>query len=69
MALRSERSGGVEDGGDSRWLRGLDDKKRGSFPEGAGGAKREFRKAAQAGAGFNLRACVTRLCWALTGAH
>ena len=30
--------GGVEDGGDSRWLRGLDDKRRGSFPEGAGGA-------------------------------
>ena len=51
MALRSERSGGVEDGGDSRWLRGLDDKERGSFPEGAEGANREIRKAAQAGAG------------------
>ena len=32
--------GCVEDGGDSRWLRGLDDKERGSFPEGAGGAFR-----------------------------
>ena len=51
VALRSERPGCVEDDVDSRWLRGVRDKERGSFPEGAGGAKREFRKAAQAGAG------------------
>ena len=32
--------GCVEDGGDSMWLRVMDDKERGSFPEGAGGAFR-----------------------------
>ena len=51
MALRSERSGCVEDDVDSRWLRGVRGKGRGSFPEGAEGANREIRKAAQAGAG------------------
>ena len=51
MALRSERSGCVEDDVDSRWLRGVRGKERGSFPEGAGGANQEIRKAAQAGAG------------------
>ena len=51
MALRSERSGCVEDDVDSRWLRGVRGKERGSFPEGARGANRDIRMAAQAGAG------------------